>query len=143
MYLEAIARRGCWMTGDIPVEFASLASPLACVSYGITWLRFHLGKRAYVESDVSLSTRTTTEFSLLLPQVIYPSSRKIRLIGYGRKTAAYKLQAGSALSIRSGIIDTSGRDSLRKMFFIRCLRAPLLNSCKFRAFRKSRLLPRI
>lgn len=37
------------MTGDIPVEFASLASPLACV----TWLRFQLGKRAYVESDVS------------------------------------------------------------------------------------------
>lgn len=126
------------MTGDIPVEFASLASPLACV----TWLRFHLGKRAYVESDVSLSTRTTTEFPLLLPRVIYPSSRKIRLIGYGRKTAAYKLQDGNALSIRRSIIDTSGRDSFRKMFFISCLRAPLPNSCKFQAFRKSRLLPR-
>lgn len=80
---------------------------------------------------------------VLLPQVIYPSSRKIRLIGYGRKTAAYKLQARSALSIRRSIIDTSSRDSLRKMFFIRCLRAPLPNSCKFQVFRKSRILPRI
>lgn len=131
------------MTGDIPVEFACLASPLACVSYGVTWLRFHLGKLAYVESDVSLSARTTTEFPLLLPQVIYPSSSKIRLIGYGRKTAAYKLQARSVLSIRRSIIDTSGRDSLRKMFFVRCLRAPLPKSRRFQVFRKSRLLPRI
>ena len=88
MCLGAIARSVEVALDDrrhIPVEFASLALPLTCVSLGLageTWLPERLLPTPTRNARVPGGEGDVFVIDSLLSRVIFPSPRRIRLIGW-------------------------------------------------------------